>query len=539
MRTILILCLVLVATRGLAIDRAITVNTNTLVATIAFKLAQDGVLTNHPVTKAQLDASANANALQLYFINTASTNPATYLQLSLTDGDALETNSFVNVTNNMTLTNWVSEVLFIDDLIAGVYELNIHMQNPSPSGDKDVAAQFILFRRTPGGTELNISTTEVSAVTTADDIHYAIHMGVSEDVHMGRTNHLGVRAVSIVTGSGNPPEIDLLTEGTTASRVGVAVSGGNFALVGGDLNQFVGLGGTTGQVFETNGDGTGTWRTQSAASGAVTNIINGGTSGTTGNVSRAGDEVTLTFPAPGGGGGGLTNNGYIHGGWSSYLNATQVEWAADIGFGDGICGGTYFSIAAGFTSTVSTLAAGDDFHYAYLDQSALPTATVYWSTNDPTWSTTYHGWYCPTNSLDRCLDVHYANTNVIGSNINWEGKRQLLEKLRCASAMNPDGAWQTPGDSESSAFLPANAAACYFHIGGQDTSSRVIVRAAPKEWVDAGGSVSRAPFNMQTGDDIWMSGSLRLGPSRNVRIAGENDDENLLYFDVIGWRISR
>jgi nitrate reductase alpha subunit len=105
--------------------------------------------------------------------------------------------------------------------------------------------------------------------------------------------------------------------------------------------------------------------------------------------------------------------------------------------------------------------------------------------------------------------------------------------------MNPNGAWQTPDDSESSVYLPVNAISAKFQLYAVDASSSFAAYLTPYN-LAIGSSFS-------TEAQLWIIGYdrggnmfwLGLDDTRNVRIAGNDDDDNNLSCWIKGYGYSR
>jgi hypothetical protein len=299
----------------------------------------------------------------------------------------------------------------------------------------------------------------------------------------------------------------------------------------------------TGQTTSTNADGS---ITINIPAGAISTLLPGiaidiGTNGTTYTISVDGTE---SFDAS-----GATNlspaelrrdraEGYINDAWADYLNTTQVVFSA----GEGYCNGSYWQITADATSTVTTLAAGEDFHYGLIDDdaSSYPAPTIIWSTTEPVYNALLNGWYIGN---DRCIFVVYSPGT--GATISYftacNGRYEPLATLGIASSMTPDGTWQTPDDAESSTKLPVNVCNAKFWYQAADSGQPCYIGLAAKErsdnqsgtvqidagWFDLG-------YNALQGH-AWVG----LGVSRNVRLQGQNDDDPNVNVNVVGWEIER
>lgn len=232
--------------------------------------------------------------------------------------------------------------------------------------------------------------------------------------------------------------------------------------------------------------------------------------------------------------------GYISGCWARYLNATQVV----VQTGDGYCNGNYFHICA--TSVVTVAAATSNaIAYVYVDDdaSSYPTNVAFYaSTNAPEHisSSSKDGWYLGD---DRNIDAMIFNvsgtalqkfeTGGLGRNI------LVTNTIACATGMLADATWKIPNIKETSVYLPVNAAAAYVCWYGYDQTNRYVTFITTKEATNnppdtLDCSLWRQGYDRGSGAD-W----IELGPSRQLRIAGEADDNRYLYLYIKGWQLDR
>jgi hypothetical protein len=241
---------------------------------------------------------------------------------------------------------------------------------------------------------------------------------------------------------------------------------------------------------------------------------------------------------------GLLALGGVDGFVVKYSTTTAV--AVTSGFIE--CNGVIYQLTADTTHTMTSLAAGFDIHYIYIDASASsePNAVIIDSTTDPTYSPTKRGWY---NGNDRCIGLCYsvsgaATILAFGITVlNDKNIRLYLSfpddtNLRIAENMNPNGGWQTPNTRESSTILPTNANEIYLWMGNTDAGSTGEIAAIQAELATSGGP-SRghfySGFNVLLTRQAWVP----LGASRNVRLAGADNDDNGLGSVVNGCGYSR
>jgi hypothetical protein len=263
-------------------------------------------------------------------------------------------------------------------------------------------------------------------------------------------------------------------------------------------------------------------------------------------ITKSGNLLTgcVTNTGAGGGGAATTNEkSYISGCWVDYVNTTTVT----INVGEGWCNDHYFGVTAAFnyaSANWNTNAAGVGsatlVTYIYIDDSGSTypnSLTVYSSTNTPTQDGELGGgWYCPTSTADRLIGSVPSTGGVIVVFENAEGWRLIGWKNAAystlGSAMNPSGGWQAPDDAELAERVSAAAASGLVQFYNTD-SANVSFYVAPKEAADAGLSIWL--FMSRHGTSGERTYRVPLGPSRNLRFTGEDNDDNNLYFYFYGY----
>ena len=105
--------------------------------------------------------------------------------------------------------------------------------------------------------------------------------------------------------------------------------------------------------------------------------------------------------------------------------------------------------------------------------------------------------------------------------------------------MNPDGNWQTPDDSESSAYCPVNATEVMAQAQSVDADSKADLGITSYE-----DSLISARFEGQvfvvSGIQVNVSAWIILGASKNIRISANDGDDNAsVYAWIKGFGYSR
>jgi hypothetical protein len=214
---------------------------------LAIVIIPDSSATNHPVTQQELHERL-PGLFRLYAFSINSAVIDGYASLSnVVSARATQTNSHVDLTDGQTITNYVigSNDFGFAEIGIGVYIWQYHAVNPSPSGDRDVALQFeLMYSNSAGGAVVSMGTSEVSEVIGTGTGHRTLHLDISDteaDRWPGQDGNLIVRLIAVVTGSGNAPELDLLLEGDTSTRVEINVPGQQFQPLDADLTTLAGV----------------------------------------------------------------------------------------------------------------------------------------------------------------------------------------------------------------------------------------------------------------------------------------------------------
>jgi hypothetical protein len=224
--------------------------------------------------------------------------------------------------------------------------------------------------------------------------------------------------------------------------------------------------------------------------------------------------------------------GMIHHAYVTYSDSNTVT----IKPGYGECAGEYWEVTSNTNYDLTGLAAGEDFHYIYIDDSAssYPTPTFTDSNTEPTWSDTYLGWY---NGFDRCIGVVWspssgATIQQFSSNSSdkyWMTSAHLKTPLTGAT---PDGTWKT---LEATAYSPVNAIAISVEVTGSDSDGPVGIGIAAYESVNAALYEDSSYSWASTAG--WLD--LERGASRDLKWWGRNNDDSNFEVNIRGYQIER
>jgi hypothetical protein len=205
----------------------------------------------------------------------------------------------------------------------------------------------------------------------------------------------------------------------------------------------------------------------------------------------------------------------------------------------------YYILETDTTHTMTSLATGFDHHYIYIDDSASTSGgapVIIDTTTEPVWSDDNKGWY---NGDDRCLGsvvspstgatVAYFSTTYNAKEITYHyGVGDFAD---IALNMNPDSTWQTPNVTESSVLVPVMATAIRVFLDAADTDANCTARAASNEMAAVNTIVTNGDINVASYARLHDNGWVILGSSRNIKVAGTNDDDNALTCRCMGFKI--
>lgn len=211
----------------------------------------------------------------------------------------------------------------------------------------------------------------------------------------------------------------------------------------------------------------------------------------------------------------------------------------EIGISAGRCiaNGKRYVQAADTTLSV-TPSASFSVRYIYIDDSAStpPAATYLFTGSAPTFEAARDGWYSGDDRLiGVVIDQTGASTimpmEVLAVSdrhvrLNW-GRGADTEFL-LANTQNPDGAWQAPNLLESSVGLPVNATEIYLRLRGDDSGTLLALAASTNEYALLETSTVNGLIHFTAFSTLGASNWMTLGASRNIKIAGEANDDNTL-----------
>jgi hypothetical protein len=223
----------------------------------------------------------------------------------------------------------------------------------------------------------------------------------------------------------------------------------------------------------------------------------------------------------------------------------STSTAINITAGNCEANGKQYSLASAASHTMTSLAAGFDLHYVYIDDdvSSPPTPTFIDSTTEPVYSLAKRGWY---NGDDRCVGVVVSPaTGATVLLFETSGRDKLISveygyNTVPDMALNiaADGTWKTP-TNDGDVVVPVGSERIRAQLFSARSGAPSQARMATKEMVDAGLSVNNS--------QLWTQGyinnhhiiELNLGASRQIRISSPTGNLNQLTLRCMGFTYSR
>lgn len=256
---------------------------------------------------------------------------------------------------------------------------------------------------------------------------------------------------------------------------------------------------------------------------------------------------------------------------NSYMSGFHCRWgsasAITIVQGQALVNGVLMARSSSGNYTITSIPANaTNIMYLYIDysESVSTPSNPGWTntTTAPAYNSTLKGWY---NGNDRVIAAFVVTNGVIPyfttpTIYNGDDPRVINTYVQVAGDnMNPDGNWNVPSNSttavttEIATLVPVNAGRVYLGCTWDATAGNegygVI---AQKEIADIIGNVAdiSVAFRNQNASggyraaggyvgDFFIVDWFVTGPSRNFRIAGEDDDQDEMGVYVLGWEIDR
>ena len=243
----------------------------------------------------------------------------------------------------------------------------------------------------------------------------------------------------------------------------------------------------------------------------------------------------------------LNTYGTIFGGQLGYINgfvlSASTSTTITIGPGSVHCKDKFFQMLSSTVDTISNYS-NLNITYLYIDYSASTDSNIVFidSTTAPTWSDAYLGWY---NGDDRCYGALFCDSASTFMRFFSNGQNNDVSYLfgivvlNLSTNMDPNAAWQAPDDYATSSVLPVNATAIYISLRNSDSATGVSVYATNKESALNGVPGAGSQISCWGYQQVCVSQWITLGPSRDIVIAGVDDDDNTLNCQYVGFRIRR
>jgi hypothetical protein len=178
------------------------------------------------VNKEYVDLAVSALELTEYFYDNASDIGGIYYVMDDTpDTIGTVVKSGLSAGNNQAMFNFatLSGKPHLDRLLAGVYDCHFHAY-VSNVPSKTVVVYYELYKRTSGGVETLLSTSETSSALTTTSTEQNIHCVITTEETLDTTDRLVIKWYANVSGGGGTVDITFDTGGTKNSHFSIKVS---------------------------------------------------------------------------------------------------------------------------------------------------------------------------------------------------------------------------------------------------------------------------------------------------------------------------
>jgi hypothetical protein len=287
------------------------------------------------------------------------------------------------------------------------------------------------------------------------------------------------------------------------------------------------------------------------AANAVTNIIDGGTSGSAGTITMGTNNATITFPS-------ATVRSLLNGCWPRWYSSTQIY----VEPGEGYCSGNYFCITQAILHSFTELNVDKKVQYVYLSHAGTTYpygVSVVDSSNAPSYNVLNAGWYHGNNRLLGAVQSRgpaIGVTKFVCSADGYVGATGIVWYTK----YNPDGSWFSPY-TNSSTLLPVSATmgfsvASWYDSGGNSSGFAM----SPHELADTKSHYTgvsgayyknSASWNALDSTAVQSIGAyasgdhypggffvVLLGPSLTMDICGSSSLERSDGY-IVGWKMNR
>jgi hypothetical protein len=178
------------------------------------------------VNKEYVDLAVSALELTEFFHNDASDIGGIYYLMDETpDAAGTVVKSGLAAGNNQAMFNFATPTgsPHLDRLVAGVYDCHFHAYKSNvPS--KTVTVYFGLYKRTSGGVETLLATSETSAALTTTSTEQNIHCVIATEVTLDVTDRLVIKWYANVVGGGATVNVTMDIGGTENSHFSIRVN---------------------------------------------------------------------------------------------------------------------------------------------------------------------------------------------------------------------------------------------------------------------------------------------------------------------------
>jgi len=195
----------------------------------AVLLESDPTAKLHAATKQYVDMAVAASTWNFFLSDDISDVTGSYYMYDDETSDPTTelTTPSLSAGNDQLLWSFVTESGFpgVDQLTLGVYVGTIFMYK---TGTKTVNIYWKLFKRTTGGVETELMTSELSDDLTLSRLQYVLSSSQATDIIFDPTDRVVLKIYANVTSGGSDPTVTISMEGEYDSRIALRVESSAF-----------------------------------------------------------------------------------------------------------------------------------------------------------------------------------------------------------------------------------------------------------------------------------------------------------------------
>lgn len=226
------------------------------------------------------------------------------------------------------------------------------------------------------------------------------------------------------------------------------------------------------------------------------------------------------------------------GGIEGYVISYSTTTAVAISLGSVEANGKFYNLSADTTHSLTGLVNGFDIQYIYIDDSANtePTAVFINSLTEPTFDAAKRGWYNGNNRMIGKVNIGTGiatiipfETTIINNKLIRATCGQNVDAQNTlATGQNPTGAFAVPNVRESNVTVGVSAVEIRVKMFNTDAASVGALGASSLEYSVLESATFDAIVNYEWSVRGDLTQWMPLGISRNIRIFGADNDDNIM-----------